>query len=131
MLRNGWLHTGDLARQDENGNYFLAGRRKDMFVSGGENIFPAEIENALSAHPGVAECAVIGVPDATWGECGVAFTVSSDSERTDSSALAEFLRARLARYKVPKRFIFVDGLPKNSAGKVLARELRSLALEEA
>lgn len=131
MLRNGWLHTGDLARQDENGNYFLAGRRKDMFVSSGENIFPAEIENALSAHPGVAECAVIGVPDTTWGECGVAFVVSSGSERTDSSALAEFLRTRLARYKVPKRFIFVDSLPKNSAGKVLARELRSLALEEA
>lgn len=131
VLRDGWLHTGDLARKDGNGNYFLLGRSKDMFISGGENIFPAEIENALSDHPAVSECAIIGVPDETWGECGVAFIVSATPSPPDTATLSDFLRTRLAGYKVPKRFVFVENLPKSSAGKILAGQLLALVKEEA
>lgn len=131
VLKDGWLWTGDLARQDEDGNFYLAGRRKDMFISGGENVFPAEIENELAAHPAVVECAVIGVPDEVWGESGLAFVVPARGHGRDAGQLKEYLRTRLARYKVPKRFVFMERLPKSSAGKVLAGELRKLALEEA
>ena len=122
-LRDGWLWTGDLARQDSDGDFFIVGRRKDMFISGGENVYPAEIENVLSKHPAVAECAVIGVPDDTWGECGLAAVVLKGPEPVSEGELSEFLRAHLARYKVPKRFMFLEALPKSAAGKVLGREL--------
>ena len=128
-LRDGWLWTGDLARRDEDGDFFIAGRRKDMFISGGENIYPAEIENALSGHPAVAECAVIGVPDEGWGESGLAAVVLNDGSQVSDIELSEFLRGHLARYKVPKRFVFVDSLPKSAAGKVLGRELLSSVKE--
>lgn len=124
-LRDGWLWTGDLARQDEAGDYFIVGRRKDMFISGGENIYPAEIEDALSAHPAVAECAVIGVPDDEWGESGVAAIVLNSAGAAGEPELRDYLRERLARYKVPKRFVFLESLPKSAAGKVLSRELLS------
>ena len=123
VLRDGWLWTGDLARQDEDGDFHIVGRLKDMFISGGENIFPAEIENVLSAHPAVRECAVTGMPDEEWGESGLAAVVLVDSSTTDEAELREFLRGRIARYKVPKRFVFLDQLPKSAAGKVLTREL--------
>lgn len=122
-LRDGWLWTGDLAQLDADGDFFIAGRRKDMFISGGENIYPAEIENILSGHPAVAECAVIGVPDEAWGESGLAAVVLKDASGVTEAELSEYLRAHLARYKVPKRFMFVEALPKSAAGKVLGREL--------
>jgi fatty-acyl-CoA synthase len=121
VLRNGWLWTGDLAKQDAEGFFYIVGRRKEMFISGGENVFPVEIENILYAHPAVAECAVFSVPDARWGEVGVAAVVA----RADLSAedIRSFLKERLATYKVPKQVVFYDNLPKSGAGKILKGEL--------
>lgn len=123
VLRDGWLWTGDLARQDADGDYFLVGRRKDMFISGGENVFPAEIENVLSNHPAVAECVVMGVPDEDWGEVGLAAVVLHQPGTVTGEQLADYLRQHLARYKVPKRFLFRNSLPKSGAGKILTRQL--------
>ena len=120
-LRDGWLYTGDLAYRDQDGFYYLVGRRKEMFISGGENVFPAEVERALYEHPAVSECAVLGVPDARWGEVGLAAVVLAEPISEDT--LRAFLKERLATYKVPKHLVFAEALPKNSAGKILKRQL--------
>lgn len=123
-LRDGWLHTGDLARRDTEGYYYIVGRLKELIISGGENIYPAEVEAAISAHPLVASVAVIGAPDPHWGEVGRALVVACrDGELTEQSLLA-FCRERLARYKVPKSVTFVDALPMTGAGKVDKRALQ-------
>ena len=120
-FRDGWLLTGDVAERDDEGNYRIRGRLKDMVVSGGENIYPAEVEAVLHEHPAVADAAVVGTPDERWGEVCVAFVV------LDAPASAEELRQhcydRLARFKVPKSFHVVDELPRNSMGKILKSEL--------
>jgi fatty-acyl-CoA synthase len=121
-FRDGWLATGDLAERDEDGDYWIRGRLKDLVVSGGENVYPAEIEAVLNDHPGVVEAAVIGVPDERWGEVCAAFVVLRVAVGDDE--LAEHCRARLARFKVPKGFHVVDELPRNSLGKVVKSELR-------
>lgn len=126
-LRDGWLHTGDLARQDSEGYFYIVGRLKEMFISGGENVYPSEVEAAMSLHPGVVSVAVLGVPDARWGEVGVAAVV----RRTGNGALTEEMllehtRTMLARYKVPKRIVFVDALPMTGAGKVDKLALKSV-----
>jgi len=118
---DGWFRTGDLARRDDDGFFFIAGRCKDMFISGGVNVYPAEVEAEILQHPHVSDAAVLAVPDPTWGEVGAAFVVAPNISATD---LEDFLGARLARYKVPKRFIFVDALPRTPYGKVLKEELR-------
>lgn len=118
-----WLHTGDLARRDADGYYYIVGRSKDMFISGGENVYPAEIESVLHAHPAVAEAAVIGVPDAKWGEVGKAIVVLKPGGRVTESDLLAFVRERLAGFKVPKSVAFVDELPKTGANKVDKRAL--------
>lgn len=119
----GWFHTGDLARTDEGGFYFIAGRKKDMFISGGENVYPLEIERILYEHPAVAQCAVIGARDEKWGEVGKAFVVlRPDAAVTEAELLAHCARS-LARYKVPKSAVFVSALPMSPAGKILKREL--------
>ena len=123
----GWFHTGDLARRDEDGYVFIVDRKKDMFISGGENVYPAEIEAALYAHPGVLQCAVVGVPDPKWGEVGAAFVVPRETHvdtLTEEELLAH-LRGRLARYKVPRHVSLRGPLPLSAAGKVLKRELRA------
>ena len=125
-LRGGWLWTGDLAWQDEDGFFTLKGRRKEMFISGGENVFPIEVENAIYAHPEVAECAVLGVPDARWGEVGLAVVVRKPGSSVGTEALLAHLRGRLAGYKVPKHLRFAEALPKSGAGKVLKGELAAL-----
>ncbi|HPS79698.1 MAG TPA: AMP-binding protein, partial [Thermoanaerobaculaceae bacterium] len=107
---DGWFHTGDSARCDEEGFFFIAGRRKDMLISGGVNVYPAEIEAELLLHPMVADAAVVGVPHETWGEVGVAFVVPR-ADALSPDALAAFLGERLAKYKVPKEFVFVAALP--------------------
>lgn len=122
-LKDGWLWTGDLARQDEDGDYYLVGRRKEMFISGGENVFPAEIENVLANHPAVAECAVMGVPDEEWGEVGLAAIVLRHDQSVTADELRAWLRQHLARYKVPKRFTFQAALPRSGAGKILNRQI--------
>lgn len=122
--RDGWLHTGDLARRDEDGYYYVVDRKKDMFISGGENIYPLEIEAALYHHPAVHMCAVVGLPDTRWGECGVACVVLKTGAEVTETELIDFLGERLARYKVPKRVAFMESMPVSAAGKILKRELR-------
>jgi len=120
-LRDGWRHTGDVAERDPDGFYRIRDRLKDMYISGGENVYPAEVESVLAAHPQVVEVAVIGVPDPRWGETGVAVVVTR--QPVDPTELLDWCRARLARYKVPKEIHFVDALPRSGMNKVLKREL--------
>ncbi|MGQ9803468.1 MAG: acyl-CoA synthetase [Anaerolineae bacterium] len=125
-IRNGWLYTGDLARYDEEGYYYIVGRLKDMIISGGENVYPAEVESILHAHPAVAEAALIGVPDEKWGEVGRAIVVLHPGAQVTAEEILTFCRERLASYKVPKSVIFVDELPKTGANKVDKERLRKL-----
>ncbi|MCA9696672.1 MAG: AMP-binding protein, partial [Myxococcales bacterium] len=145
----GWLHTGDLALADDEGCVTIVGRSKDMIISGGENIYPAEIESAMAAHPAVAEAALIGVPDERWGEVGRAFVVlrphasiwdSNSGRKLDSGAdlpadmaklveaeILHFLRQRLAKYKIPKSLYVVPVLPRTAAGKIDKRALAEMS----
>ncbi|MFZ0419345.1 MAG: long-chain fatty acid--CoA ligase [Candidatus Sulfotelmatobacter sp.] len=122
--RDGWFHTGDMARCDEEGFFYIVGRSKDMFISGGVNVYPAEIEAELLRSPAVRDAAVIGVPDAKWGEVGVAFVVPAGSSIPRADELTKFLADKLARYKLPREFIFVDALPRTAYGKVVKAELK-------
>ena len=116
---DGWLRSGDLARQDADGFFWIAGRRKEMFISGGENVYPAEVENVLSAHPAVVDAAVLAEADPKWGEVGRAFVqLAPDGGHPDGAELSAFCRERLAPYKVPRRFEFVAEFPRTSAGKI-------------
>jgi fatty-acyl-CoA synthase len=126
----GWFHTGDMARVDEDGFYFIVDRKKDMFISGGENVYPVEIEKALYEHPAVAQCAVIGVPDEKWGEVGKAVVVLKPGVSATEAELIEHCRSRLARYKVPRSVVFMEVLPISAAGKILKRELRKQFVNE-
>ncbi|ODS98507.1 MAG: hypothetical protein ABS56_04800 [Lautropia sp. SCN 69-89] len=123
-LRAGWLHTGDLARQDEDGFLYIIGRKKDMIISGGVNIYPLEIEDVLCAHPAVLEAAVIGVPDPVWGESVKAVVVPKPGIKPSAGELIAFCRKRLAGFKKPRSVEIVDALPKNSLGKIAKSELR-------
>jgi fatty-acyl-CoA synthase len=120
---DGWWHTGDTARRDEQGFYYITGRAGDMFISGGVNVYPAEIEAELLQHPAVQDAAVIGVSDEKWGDRGVAFIVPRPAQSLAPSDLISFLEGRLARYKFPKDFIFLEALPRTPYGKVVKREL--------
>ncbi len=122
-LIDGWLHTGDAGYLDEDGYLFIHDRIKDMIVSGGENVYPAEVENALTAHPAVAEAAVFGVPDDRWGEA-VKAAVVLHSEASEAELIAH-VRERIAGFKTPKSIDFIDALPRNTAGKILRRSLRA------
>jgi fatty-acyl-CoA synthase len=116
---DGWLKSGDLARRDPDGFYWIAGRRKEMYISGGENVYPAEVENVLAAHPAVAEAAVVAIPDRRWGEVGRAFVrLAGRSAPPSTGELSAFCRERLAAYKVPAGFDFVVDFPRTAAGKV-------------
>jgi long-chain acyl-CoA synthetase len=119
-----WLRTGDAAYLNEEGYIFLFDRFKDMIISGGENIYPAEIENILNGHPAVREVAVIGVPHDTWGETPRAVVVLRQEQTASPKELIEFTRARLAHYKCPTSVVFTQALPRNASGKLLKRELR-------
>lgn len=123
-LRGGWFRSGDAGYFDEDGYLFIYDRVKDMIVSGGENIYPAEVENALFGHPAIADVAVIGVPDEKWGEAVKAMVVLKADQKASEDEIIEFTRSRIARYKVPKSVEFVIALPRNPSGKILRRELR-------
>jgi acyl-CoA synthetase (AMP-forming)/AMP-acid ligase II len=123
-LRNGWLHTGDLGYFDDDGYLFLMDRSKDMIISGGENIYPREIEEVLAQHPAVREVAVIGVPDKQWGEAIKAVVSLVAGQDVTEEELVGFCKSRIARYKKPKSVDFVAELPKNNYGKIIKRELR-------
>jgi O-succinylbenzoate-CoA ligase len=122
-IRDGWLHTGDLASVDKEGFVYIQDRIKDMIISGGENVYPAEIENVILSHPGVKDVAVIGQPSAKWGESSVAVVVRGDPALTESVVI-EHCQGKLARYKQPVRVEFVDEIPRNPTGKILKRILR-------
>jgi fatty-acyl-CoA synthase len=127
-MRDGFFTVGDLARRDRDGRYFIEGRKRDMIISGGVNVYPAEVEAAIEAHPAVAEVAVIGADDAEWGERVRAFVVRRDVAALDEGALKAWCRERLAGPKVPRDFVFVEALPRNPTGKVLKAELRGMGL---
>ena len=124
LTRDGWLRTGDGGYVDEDGYLFLTDRIKDMIVTGGENVYPVEVEEALAQHADVAEVAVIGVPHPHWGEAVKALIVPRPGARTEPDDLIAFARERLAGYKLPRSVDFVTELPRTASGKVLKRELR-------
>ena len=124
---DGWLHTGDAATMTDDGHVVLVDRWKDMYISGGENVYPAEVENALHAHPAVNQAAVVGAPHPRWGEAGVAFVVLGRGAEIAPDDLRTWCRERLAAYKVPVRVLLVDELPRNATGKVLKGPLRQSA----
>ena len=123
FTEDGWFHTGDAARTDEDGYFYIIDRWKDMFISGGENVYPVEVENVIYELEGVLENAVVGVPDPKWGEVGRAYVVLKDGSNLDGGAILEYCRDRIARYKIPKEVHFLDALPHNATGKILKHEL--------
>ena len=125
-IRGGWLFTGDLGYIDEDGYVYLAGRAKDFIKRGGEMVAPEEVENIIHSLQGVAECAVIGLPDETWGERVVAVVVAEPDAQVTEDAVKDLCQEHLARFKRPEQVIFAGGLPRNSLGKVLKRELRDI-----
>jgi fatty-acyl-CoA synthase len=125
-VRGGWLHTGDLVRRDAEGYYYVVGRKKDMFISGAENVYPAEVEAVLAGHPAVKAVAVVGVPDDRWGEVGKAFVVLRDGAEASPEEILTHARGRLAKYKIPKHVALLDALPLSDSGKVLKRALREM-----
>jgi acyl-CoA synthetase (AMP-forming)/AMP-acid ligase II len=123
-FKGGWFLSGDAGYLDEKGYLYIYDRVKDMIVSGGENIYPAEVESALFGHPAVADVAVIGVPDERWGEAVKAVVVKKTDASVTPGELIEWTRSKIAGYKLPKSIDFIDALPRNPTGKILKRELR-------
>jgi fatty-acyl-CoA synthase len=123
VLRGGWLRTGDLATRDAEGFFTLVGRARHMYISGGENVYPAEIEAAYEEHPAVREIAVVAVPDERWGEVGHAYWVPREGSRADEESLRAWGAERLADFKLPKRFFAVSELPRTETGKVQKHRL--------
>ena len=122
---DGWLHTGDAARLDEEGFVYIVDRWKDMYISGGENVYPAEVENVLFQLPQVADAAIIGVPNERWGEVGMAIVVRKPDQTLEEGDIIRHCLGRLAKYKVPQAVAFVEALPRNATGKLLKKELRA------
>ncbi|MGB1867805.1 MAG: AMP-binding enzyme, partial [Porticoccaceae bacterium] len=118
------LRTGDAGYLDDDGYLYMHDRVKDMIISGGENVYPAEVEDALYSHPDIADVAVVGVPDDKWGEAIKAFVVIKDGADLSADQIIEFARTRIAKFKCPKTVDFIDILPRNMSGKILRRELR-------
>jgi fatty-acyl-CoA synthase len=128
-MRGGWLHTGDLARMDEEGYFYLIDRAKDMYISGGENVYPAEIERVLRVHPAIEDIAVVGVPDDTWGEVGHAFVMPKAGTDPTAADMIGFCDGRLARYKWPRRVFFCKDFPRTALGKVRKTVLKQDYIE--
>lgn len=123
-FRNGWLLTGDVGYRDADGYFFITDRKKDMLLVNGINVYPREIEEVMCQFPGVKEAAVVGVPDARKGELPVAFVTTAEGQMVDEKALLQFVRNKLADYKVPKNVVFLPALPRNATGKILKTVLR-------
>ncbi|WP_447894095.1 acyl-CoA synthetase [Vreelandella sp. GE22] len=128
-FRNGWFLTGDLGHMDEEGFFYLTGRVSDMYISGGSNIYPREIEEKLLSHPAISETAVLGVPDPVWGEVGMAVCVLYPDQQLDATSLNAWLNERIARYKVPKSFVLWNEMPKTAYGKITKKLIREILIE--
>ena len=129
---DGWLRSGDIGYRDDDGDHFIVGRAKDMFITGGENVYPAEVEAALLQHPAIAEAAVVAAPDARWGEVGIAYVrLQSGAALPPESTLRDFLRARLAAFKLPQRFEVVADFPRTAAGKIIKHHIARASGERA
>lgn len=126
---DGWFHTGDIMRFDEDGFLFVIDRIKNMYISGAENVYPAEVEYLLRSHPGLEAVAIIGVPDEKWGESGMAFVVAKPGQTLSQPAITGFCEGKLARYKIPKYVVMLNELPKNDAGKIDRKKLKELSRE--
>jgi fatty-acyl-CoA synthase len=124
-LSDGWYHSGDVGHQDMDGYLYVDGRRTDMIISGGENIYPAELENVLSQCPEIAEVAVVGRPDELWGESVVAVVVPSPGRHVSAERIAELLEGRVARYKLPREVVITHSLPRTALGKLMREQIRS------
>jgi len=122
---DGWFRSGDIGVLDEKGYLFIVDRLKDMIITGGENVYPREVEEALYAMPQIQECAVIGIPDKEWGEKVVAVIILKEENGPSAAEIKAFLKPRLSPFKVPKEYAIVKEMPKNAAGKILKRELRT------
>jgi len=129
-IRDGWLYTGDLGYYDENGFIYIADRKTDMIITGGENVYPKEVENILYRHPAVQEAAVIAIPDPYWVERVHAIVVLKKNAEATEEELISFCRDQIAHYKAPKSVQFVESLPKNPQGKILKREVRKWHIGE-
>lgn len=128
-IKDGWFYTGDLVKEDEEGYLYVVDRKKNMFISGGENVYPAEIEKFLYSHPSIQEVAVIGVPDEKWGEVGKAFIKVKEGSGVTIEELKKFCEGNLARYKIPKYFEIIDEIPKSETGKINRKELLQIHLK--
>jgi fatty-acyl-CoA synthase len=122
---DGWLHTGDMGYYDEEGYLYLIDRKKDMYISGGENVYPAEVEDAIMGFDRVGDVGVIGIPDEKWGEVGMAIVVPKPGEEVTEESVIEFCKGKLAKYKVPKKVLFTDELPRTATGKILKKALKA------
>lgn len=127
---DGWFHTGDAAMQDDEGYFYIVDRKKDMYISGGENVYPAEVEAAIAELPGIDACAVIGVPDARWGEVGRAYVINAAGHNHTAETIIAHCSVRLAKFKVPKSAVITDTIPRTASGKVQKHLLKARALEE-
>jgi fatty-acyl-CoA synthase len=129
-IEDGWLHSGDMGYIDEEGYLFLVDRKKDMYISGGENVYPAEVEDVIMSFEKVADVGVIGIPDKKWGEVGMAVVVKKPDTELAENEVIEFCKGRLAKYKIPKKVTFIDALPRTATGKILKKELRAQYIKE-
>ncbi|MEP7456684.1 acyl-CoA synthetase [Phyllobacterium sp. SB3] len=123
-FRNGWFRTGDLGYLDKEGFLFITGRASDMYISGGSNVYPREVEEKILTHPDISEVAVLGIPDPVWGEVGLAVCVAKSGASPDGTAITDWLSSRMARYKLPKRFVFWPDMPKSAYGKIAKKLIR-------
>jgi fatty-acyl-CoA synthase len=127
VIRDGWFHTGDIVRKDSEGYYYVIDRKKDMYISGAENVYPAEVEHFLRTHPAISDVAIVGVPDPKWGEVGKAFIVLKPDAFCTIDEIRNFCTGNLAKYKIPKHFEFLKELPKGDSGKILKRALKEFS----
>ncbi|XYK81128.1 MAG: acyl-CoA synthetase [Labrenzia sp.] len=129
-FRNGWFRTGDIGHMDEQRYLYLTGRASDMYISGGSNVYPKEVEEILLTHPAVSEVAILGIPDPQWGEVGLAVCVRETGQQTDAAELSEFLKDKITRYKMPARYLFIEEMPTSAYGKITKKLVREFLTEK-